>query len=120
MSVLSISLRHATVLRSIFRVFLQVVRGCIRDDSGRSHDVIYMLSESYFTAPHFPSVLPSFPVSMNSLALSPLTGTQSHLLHCIIFGKSKRTSSKNHTQKQLDFHIYILIYRVVHYREQKM
>src|ERR1700680_2027029 len=59
-TMLSITLLHATVLRSFFRIFLHVVHLRIRDDSGRSHHMTHMLGESHSTAPHFPcaSVVP--------------------------------------------------------------
>src|ERR1700687_3590909 len=59
-TMLSITLLHAAVLRSIFRVFFHVVHGGIRDDASRSHRMTHMLGESHSTAPHFPcaSIVP--------------------------------------------------------------
>src|SRR5437763_13332311 len=54
MSVLSITLFHAAVLRCFFRVFLHVVHFCIRDNSGCSHRMTHMLGESHSAAPHLP------------------------------------------------------------------
>ena len=54
MPVLVIILLHAAVFRSLFRVFLHVVRSCIGDDAGRSHRVTHMLGESDFAAPDLP------------------------------------------------------------------
>jgi hypothetical protein len=64
---LSITLFHAAILRSVFRVFLPVVHRGIRDDAGRSYRMTYMLGESDFAAPHFPgtSIIPREP---NALA----------------------------------------------------
>src|ERR1700730_3922834 len=55
MSVLSITLLHAAVLRSVLGIFLHVVHHRIRDHSGCSHRVTHMLGKSHFTASHFPS-----------------------------------------------------------------
>jgi hypothetical protein len=54
MSVFRIILLHATVLRCIFRVFLQIVHFRIGDNPGRGDRMTHMVSESHSTASYFP------------------------------------------------------------------
>src|SRR6266851_3924536 len=106
-TMLSIALLHATVLRSFFRVFLHVVHLRIRDDSGRSHRMTHMLGKSHSSAPHFPcaSVVPRKEELFRAITFCKAPGNIPHV--CLFLRKTKCTTRKNHTQKQLVFHILL-------------
>ena len=75
MSVLSITLLHAAVLRTFFGVFLHVVRGRIGDDPGRGHRMTHVLGESDFTAPRLPGTSIS-PCEQELVGAILLTGSR--------------------------------------------
>src|SRR6478609_5113705 len=54
MAMFVIAFRHATVLRSIFCVFLHVVHLRVRHYAGCGNSAAHMLGQRYFAAAYFP------------------------------------------------------------------
>ena len=105
MPVLAITLCHAAVLGGIFHVFLHIVHGGIRDNASRGHRVTHVFGERDLTAPYFPgtSIASGEQKFVRAFTFRQAAGDVPYVR--LFLGKSERATGKNHTQKQLDFHI---------------